>query len=134
MLLPCAQVTLVDGGWRHTVAATTSGVYAWGWNKFGQLGIGRAEDPCTPVRVDALSGPDAEMARISCGWKHTLLVSTSGAFYATGRGTNGQLGMPVTTDMCASYDSVASFALMFLHEYPPERDPLGVSESLFQRS
>lgn len=96
-----AQVMLVDGGWRHTIAATASGLWAWGWNKFGQLGLGRTADVCTPTAVEALSQEDTRMALVSCGWKHTLLVTEGGDFYAMGRGTNGQLGMPVASDQCA---------------------------------
>jgi hypothetical protein len=32
------RISLVSGGWRHTMAADDSGaVFAWGWNKFGQV-------------------------------------------------------------------------------------------------
>ena len=107
----CAQVTRVDGGWRHTVAATASGVWAWGWNKFGQLGLGRTADVCTPTAVEALSGEGARMELVSCGWKHTLLVTEAGEFYAMGRGTNGQLGVPVPSDQCAPTASHSSTTL-----------------------
>ena len=96
------QIVMVDGGWRHSVAATATALFAWGWNKFGQLGLGRSEDPCVPVKVDALSDSGASLDRVSCGWKHTIAVTTDGCFYATGRGTNGQLGMPVSSDVYAT--------------------------------
>lgn len=32
-------VVQIAGGWRHTMALDSEGgVWAWGWNKFGQLG------------------------------------------------------------------------------------------------
>ena len=34
------NVTLISGGWRHTVAADDAGnLYAWGWNKVLCLGL-----------------------------------------------------------------------------------------------
>jgi alpha-tubulin suppressor-like RCC1 family protein len=94
------QVTLVDGGWRHSMAATAASLYAWGWNKFGQLGICHSQDKCSPTSVPLPSGPDTRVVRLSCGWKHTLLVTDKGDFYAMGRGTNGQLGAAVQSDQC----------------------------------
>jgi YD repeat-containing protein len=36
-------VVAIAGGWRHTMALDSEGsVWAWGWNKFGQLGEWRA--------------------------------------------------------------------------------------------
>jgi alpha-tubulin suppressor-like RCC1 family protein len=95
------QVKLIDGGWRHSMAATATAVYAWGWNKFGQLGIGQSKDICTPTRVTLPSGEGTSVVHLSCGWKHTLLVTGKGDFYTMGRGTNGQLGLAVHSDMCA---------------------------------
>jgi hypothetical protein len=38
------QVVAIAGGWRHTMALDSEGgVWAWGWNKFGQLGECRLE-------------------------------------------------------------------------------------------
>jgi alpha-tubulin suppressor-like RCC1 family protein len=37
------HVVAIAGGWRHTMALDSEGgVWAWGWNKFGQLGEWRA--------------------------------------------------------------------------------------------
>jgi len=31
-------IGLISGGWRHTIAADRNGkLYAWGWNKVGDL-------------------------------------------------------------------------------------------------
>ena len=45
----------IAGGWRHTVACDAEGqLWAWGWNKFGQLGVGSVDDVALPVLVEAL--------------------------------------------------------------------------------
>lgn len=91
------KVALVAGGWRHTLAANEDGkLYAWGWNKFGQLGVGHNEDLCAPGPVVGLEGEKVQ--QLSSGWKHTLVVTESGKFYGWGRGVNGQLGRGDTAD------------------------------------
>lgn len=96
------QVKLVDGGWRHTVAVTEHGVFAWGWNKFGQLGLGTVdENPSTPHKLAPFAGAGDPIEHITAGWKHTMFVTATGAVFATGRGNNGQLCMPVKADLCA---------------------------------
>ena len=45
-------MALVTGGWRHTLAADGEGrVWAAGWGKFGQCGVGTNEDVVTPQQV-----------------------------------------------------------------------------------
>lgn len=49
-------VTIVQCGWRHTIAMTDRGnVYSWGRGTSGQLGHGDAVDRATPKRVEILS-------------------------------------------------------------------------------
>lgn len=46
-------VVSIGAGARHSVAVTHSGqLFSWGWNKFGQLGLGDTEDRLTPTRVN----------------------------------------------------------------------------------
>ena len=92
------QVLLVDGGWRHTAAATQDNFYAWGWNKWGQLGIGRQGDVCVPVEVEGLQQP---ISLLACGWRHTLALTASGELYSWGRNCSGQLGIGSLEDKCA---------------------------------
>ncbi|CAL5404094.1 unnamed protein product [Camellia sinensis] len=40
-LLGYVAASKISGGWRHTMALTSDGkLYGWGWNKFGQVGVG----------------------------------------------------------------------------------------------
>eukprot|EP00268_Persea_americana_P066002 TRINITY_DN8903_c0_g1_i3.p1 TRINITY_DN8903_c0_g1~~TRINITY_DN8903_c0_g1_i3.p1 ORF type:complete len:194 (+),score=46.61 TRINITY_DN8903_c0_g1_i3:214-795(+) len=84
-------VTQISGGWRHTMAFTSDGsLYGWGWNKFGQIGIGDSDDRCSPVQVKFPQ--DQKVVQISCGWRHTLAVTDKDNVFSWGRGTSGQLG------------------------------------------
>lgn len=97
-LVPCrlealkdCYISQISGGWRHTMALTSDGeLYGWGWNKFGQLGIGDNTDHCSPLKV---TFPDEEkVVQVSCGWRHTLAFTERGNLFSWGRGTSGQLG------------------------------------------
>lgn len=84
-------ISQISGGWRHTMALTSDGkLFGWGWNKFGQVGVGDNHDHCSPVHVQFPH--DQKVIQISCGWRHTLAVTERDNVFSWGRGTNGQLG------------------------------------------
>ncbi|XP_052190726.1 ultraviolet-B receptor UVR8 isoform X2 [Diospyros lotus] len=84
-------ISQISGGWRHTMALTSDGkLYGWGWNKFGQVGVGDNVDHCSPMQVRFPH--EQKVVQISCGWRHTLAVTERGNVFSWGRGTNGQLG------------------------------------------
>jgi len=85
------RVTSVSGGWRHMLAADSSGkVYACGWNQYGQLGLGHSEDVNVLTVVQALESEF--ISTICCGWRHSLAISTNDRLWTWGRGVHGQLG------------------------------------------
>ncbi|KAE8694427.1 Ultraviolet-B receptor UVR8 [Hibiscus syriacus] len=101
----------ISGGWRHTMALTSSGkLYGWGWNKFGQVGVGDNADMCSPVQVkfpneQARSCSCSfhilvmiKVVQVSCGWRHTLAITEGKNVFSWGRGTNGQLGHGESVD------------------------------------
>ncbi|KAJ8769146.1 hypothetical protein K2173_000921 [Erythroxylum novogranatense] len=84
-------ISQISGGWRHSMALTSSGkLYGWGWNKFGQVGVGDNIDHCSPVQVKLPL--DQKVVQVSCGWRHTLALTERQNVFSWGRGTNGQLG------------------------------------------
>ncbi|KAI4343472.1 hypothetical protein L6164_010816 [Bauhinia variegata] len=90
-------ISQISGGWRHTMALTSCGIlYGWGWNKFGQVGVGDNVDHCSPVQVKFPH--EQKVFQISCGWRHTIAVTEKQNVYSWGRGTNGQLGHGETVD------------------------------------
>ncbi|XP_030542193.1 ultraviolet-B receptor UVR8-like isoform X8 [Rhodamnia argentea] len=67
------QVKVVSSGARHNAVLTEDGqVFSWGWNKYGQLGLGDSIDRNIPSQVPI----DGCLPRnVACGWWHTLLLA-----------------------------------------------------------
>ncbi|CAI5966293.1 unnamed protein product, partial [Closterium sp. NIES-65] len=77
------RIVQVSGGWRHSVALDADGVvYAWGWNRFGQVGVGNSEDQCSPQRIESIS---ERVVAVACGWRHTVVLSEGGNVFSWGR-------------------------------------------------
>ncbi|VAI56238.1 unnamed protein product [Triticum turgidum subsp. durum] len=85
------SISQIAGGWRHTMAVASDGkLYGWGWNKFGQVGVGDNIDHCSPVEVNF---PDEQkIAQVACGWRHTLALTENKNVFSWGRVASGQLG------------------------------------------
>ncbi|KAM9312655.1 RCC1 domain-containing protein 1 [Gastrophryne carolinensis] len=104
------------GGWHAASISEGGDVYCWGWNESGQLGLpsrimtqerikplekteeGKDEDTDTeyiaiqafPALIDLPQ--ESEASRISCGSRHTAVVTCAGQLYTWGWGRYGQLG------------------------------------------
>jgi alpha-tubulin suppressor-like RCC1 family protein len=96
----------IASGRASTCALGASGaIKCWGYNAFGQLGLGDARDRgidpadmgdnLPAVRFDT----DAPMTKISLGDNHACAVSSQGDVFCWGRGISGQLGTEATTDV-----------------------------------
>lgn len=70
------QVKYVSCGRHHTVVLTENGVYSWGSNKFGQLGVGRVGQSVYPRMVEALASYCVVF--VSAGQYHSLAIDASG--------------------------------------------------------
>ncbi|KAH9766854.1 Regulator of chromosome condensation (RCC1) family protein [Citrus sinensis] len=63
----------VSCGARHTAVIADDGkVFCWGWNKYGQLGLGDVIDRNIPSQV-TIEG--CVPRNVACGWWHTLLLA-----------------------------------------------------------
>ncbi|MBT9253100.1 MAG: hypothetical protein KM296_05345 [Brockia lithotrophica] len=73
----------------HSLALKRDGtVWAWGWNRFGQLGDGTKENRTSPVPVKDLT----EVVQVAAGDGHSLALKRDGTVWAWGDNTFGQLG------------------------------------------
>jgi alpha-tubulin suppressor-like RCC1 family protein len=83
-------VQLAVGG-RHNVALTDAGVYTWGQNWRGELGLGTiSEGELTPQRITALEY--VSIVELAVGYNHNLALTDDGALYSWGGNWVGQLG------------------------------------------
>jgi len=82
----------VSAGSYHSLAIKKDGsLWAWGYNREGQLGDGTAGNyhhKSTPVRVGAAN----DWKAISAGGEHSLAIKTDGSLWAWGWNSYGQLG------------------------------------------
>ncbi len=69
-------------------------VWAWGWNKYGQLGNGTNNDSDVPVQVLNLT----DVIAISAGAEHCLALKEDGTVWAWGKNASGQLGNGTNVD------------------------------------
>jgi alpha-tubulin suppressor-like RCC1 family protein len=89
------RVVMISCGWSYSMALTECGhVYSWGYNGFGQLGIGNAVHSNQPKFVKVIDDNECNVfiVKISCGTNHSLLLSNDGYIYAFGRNNYGELG------------------------------------------
>ncbi|HEY5512199.1 MAG TPA: chromosome condensation regulator RCC1 [Geomonas sp.] len=87
------HVTSVAAGNYHSLAVSGGRVWSWGYNVFGQLGVGNTNDASTPVEV--LNGTVSffsNATQVAAGTYHSLARMTDGTVWAWGDNTYGQLG------------------------------------------
>ncbi len=114
-------VTAIDAGGNHTCATTTSGVYCWGWNIYGQIGNGSTTNSSSPVAVSSavMSG---EATSLAAGYQHSC-ATTSGGTYCWGYGSSGQIGrgstsnslVPAAVNSSTMTSGVSSLAAGYFH-------------------
>jgi alpha-tubulin suppressor-like RCC1 family protein len=78
-------------GFSHTCAILSDGgVWCWGFNSYGQLGIQSAISASVPVQTNL--GAGSTTVQISCGTQHTCALLSDGTILCTGMNNYGQLG------------------------------------------
>ncbi|XP_062245637.1 probable E3 ubiquitin-protein ligase HERC3 [Platichthys flesus] len=83
-------VQVAAGGEQSFALSVSGGVFGWGRNDRGQLGLGDTTDRQTPAPVKGLNMKGT--VHISCGKDHTATLTKGGAVFTFGSGQFGQLG------------------------------------------
>jgi alpha-tubulin suppressor-like RCC1 family protein len=89
------RVVMISCGGFYSMALTECGhIYSWGNNWYGQLGIGNTVNSNEPKLVAVIDENKCNVfiEKISCGYAHSLLLSSDGNIYAFGRNLSGELG------------------------------------------
>ncbi|XP_060933112.1 probable E3 ubiquitin-protein ligase HERC4 [Limanda limanda] len=92
-LRPLSSTPLVHvaaGGEQSFALSVSGGVFGWGRNDRGQLGLGDTTDRRTPAPVKGLNMKGTVL--ISCGKDHTAALTKDGSVFTFGSGEFGQLG------------------------------------------
>jgi alpha-tubulin suppressor-like RCC1 family protein len=92
-LSPKTKFVDVSCGGLHTLLCDEAGVaYSFGWNKYGQLGIGASVlyAPHATRIIDPLQ--EKHIVRVEAGRNHSMFLSDKGRVYSCGMGTMGQTG------------------------------------------
>jgi hypothetical protein len=91
------KIKMISCGFHHSMALTENGcVYSWGFNEFGQLGIGNTKDSNTPKQIEM---KDIIIDKITCGSAHSLLLTNNGVIHAFGYNFFGQIGNGMQEDI-----------------------------------
>lgn len=83
------------------LALTKDGeVYSWGYNAYGQLGIGSTTNSSYAVKVKEPTGKGTikGILEVFAGMHHTVMLAEDGTVWAMGLNDAGQLGDGTTTD------------------------------------
>jgi alpha-tubulin suppressor-like RCC1 family protein len=86
-------VTAVSTGTDHSFALDSDGLlHAFGWNLFGQLGVGGTAPRSIPVLVTGGSLAGKTVTAVYGGWRFSLALDSEGGVHAWGDNTYGQIG------------------------------------------
>ena len=83
----------VHAGQGHSIGIKEdSTLWAWGFNTYGQLGIGNTTNQSSPVQIGNLH----DWLTASCGGVHTLVLKADSTLWAFGYNFTGELGDSTT--------------------------------------
>eukprot|EP00945_MAST-04E_sp_MAST-4E-sp1_P007226 g7226.t1 len=87
------SIVCIAAGAQHTLACTLKGgVWSWGENRDGQLGINSNVSMLYPVRVEHhIAGK--RVIKVAAGAQHSMCLTVRGDVYSWGQGKQGQLGI-----------------------------------------
>ncbi|ETV97749.1 hypothetical protein, variant 4 [Aphanomyces invadans] len=84
-------LAMACGQYHSIVSLASGGLYAFGKNDFGQLGVDVRGVRATPVAVGDF---DSDIVvQVACGYYHSVALTQSGKVFTFGRNDYGQLGL-----------------------------------------
>jgi len=89
-LLGKRPIQIACGGFHSAVVTEDGKMYTFGGGEHGQLGHGDKVNKVKPTLVQALD--DIFLQQITCGWSHSVALTSEGEVYTWGNGDHGKLG------------------------------------------
>ncbi|WP_416517919.1 InlB B-repeat-containing protein [Bifidobacterium asteroides] len=105
------------GGWHALVIDEENKIWAWGFNRNGQIGNGSSSDyNANPLPKQVRINPNdsstsLKATQVSAGIYHSMAIDTNGSVWAWGQNDNGQVGNGTTNDQLSPvkvFDSAQS--------------------------
>ena len=84
------KVLEIACGMEHSIVRTSFGLYSWGDNKCGQLGLGDLNRRQLPSVINSLS--NNQIISVACGENHSLVIDCFNRVFVFGDNRHGQLG------------------------------------------
>lgn len=89
-LLGKRPIQIACGGFHSAVVTEDGKMYTFGGGEHGQLGHGDKVNKVKPTLVQALD--PIFLQQITCGWSHSVALTSKGEVYTWGNGDHGKLG------------------------------------------
>jgi alpha-tubulin suppressor-like RCC1 family protein len=90
-----ANIVAVSAGWDHSLALSTTGtVYAWGNDRWGQLGNNATPTAVAAPAIVAFPVGTPAMTAIAAGAYFSLSLDNTGQVWSWGYNLEGELGQP----------------------------------------
>ena len=89
-LLGKRPIQIACGGFHSAVVTQDGKMYTFGGGEHGQLGHGDKVNKVKPTLVQALDG--IFLQQITCGWSHSVALTSKGEVFTWGNGDHGKLG------------------------------------------
>jgi len=91
--MEAAKIVQMACGHFHMLALQEDGgLWAWGFNEDGRLGIGSNKSQPKPVPILPILHATSKIVNITCGGSHSMALTDEGQLFTWGRGKEGQLG------------------------------------------
>lgn len=105
-----SDIVHISLGLDHSCAVNSAGaLYCWGWNRYGQVGMGTVGDDAYVVRPQLVADV-ANVAQVSAGDNHTCVLQRNGEVRCWGDNYSGQLGISDRRGATASTTTAALVA------------------------
>jgi len=96
-----SPVCMVAAGEKHGFCLTTTGsLFSWGSGILGQLGHGDYVCKTRPTELGKQICAGAKIQMVSCGQRHTMVLTDIGSVWTCGDGFKGKLGHGDVTNHC----------------------------------
>ena len=89
-LLGKRPIQIACGGFHSAVVTQDGKMFTFGGGEHGQLGHGDKVNKVKPTYVQALDG--IFLRQITCGWSHSVALTSQGEVFTWGNGDHGKLG------------------------------------------